>query len=112
MKELFRFIASWVAGLLNFNLFLTDDIDSLLLKLRIIELRENANEIQHIYTIQMILEATKCAFMFFSCIMLYLLNQHEFELAVAKFWQPLKRGFCYFKEKIIKIFTIKNKKRL
>ena len=108
MKEFFKPVFTWFCGLFPVGVYnLSDSIDSLIMKLRFIELKHQADEIVYLHqvieeqqTILVVLDIVKCLFMLVSLVLLFLANGEEIKANFSWCYQKIKRIFIFIKTKI------------
>lgn len=108
MKELVKHVLVYVASLFNAGVYLTDELDSLILKLNALKIEAYNSEVEYLHSLSTFLDVSKLAIMLFTCLSCYFINYDEINGGVKRLGQGLKRIFSSLKTKLISLF--KNKK--
>lgn len=109
MNGLLKYVFTWFAGVFNLGVYLTDNIDTLLLRIHLARQQQLSNHLEDINSIIYVLEITKLALITLSFICIVVMNHQEFIAVFKKKWNFIKKGFWFLKDKFS---NFKNKKRL
>ena len=120
MKEFLKPVFTWFCGLFPVGVYnLSDSIDSLIMKLRFIELKHQADEIVYLHqvieeqqAILVVLDLCKCLFMLLSLVLLFLANCEEIKANINWCIQKIKRIFNFIKTQLTTFYSnLKFKKK-
>ena len=108
MKELSKPILTWLLGLFNVGVYnLSDNIDSLVFKLRLMALEGQAEKIISLHQIieaqqqtMVVLDGVKCLFMLLSLVLLFFTNQVTILNNLRWCYLKIKSFFSFFKTKL------------
>ena len=102
MKELVRNTFFWFLGFFNFGIYMDDgEIDSLVYKLKLLNLTEEAEELSMVYNTVIINETLKTILMCVSLFVMWIVHHKIIINWFINCWQKIK-NFCTKSYKFIK----------
>jgi hypothetical protein len=112
MKTLLKTIATWIISCFNVTLYLDSELDSIVLSLYHLEIKEQAMQLADIYRHIQLIESFKCFFMLLSVAFLFLANKetiYDSTLWCLKQATKFTRTIAYHYARIKRIITQKIK---
>lgn len=113
MNELLKPLLTWFAGLFNLGIYMTDGVDSMLIKLQILKQIHLTNEMEQLHHTMQFLEVTKVVLMTLSFLSILILNYSEIKKDTLVLFEWFKKGFkkvrLFFKRFFTNLFSKNNK---
>lgn len=106
MKALLKPLFTWFFSLFNVGMYLQSDMDSIVLKLRRLDIQEQADRIADLYFQLQLIETMKCVTMLLSLLALILANKDNIYYSVCWLNRKQKQLYNWLKNKTQ---TLKNK---
>lgn len=107
MKELVKHLIAWVAGFFNAGVYLTDKLDSLILRLQVLKVENYEAELDYLQSLSTLIDITKFAIMLVTLLFCYFSNEDQINKGVKRIWVCCKKTGAFFKTNFISLF--KNK---
>lgn len=112
MKTLLKNLVTWLLGFFNITLYLDNELDSIVLAMQKLEIKEQALQLAELYQSIQLIESFKCFIMLLSVTFLFLANKetiYDASIWCLKKLTAFTRTLAYYYTRTKRIITQKIK---